>query len=186
MDSGALCGGCSGFLDAWRSRRREQGGSRGARGGHGFVLKRPRSGAMRPCHEERAWGGGCGRWGKRWQAGPGWQRLRHGEGAVAVAPIELGRPKRRMGGGKGGKASRPRGRKWASRPKMKKGGEGMVFPFLFPNHISKFIFKEFLNHVNFESRPIIIKINMQQHVCIKRLLTLYLILISQKLLISYI
>ena len=62
------------------------------------------------------------------------------EGAAATVPPELGRPRKETGGGEG-EGERAGSGSWASRPELRKGGEGKEFAFLFPNQFSKFILK---------------------------------------------
>ena len=75
---------------------------------------------------------------------------------------------------------------WASGPEWGREGREMNFLFLFPNQISKFISNWFFIPFKFKSKPLNILNKMLQHECINMCLSLWLILISQKLLFSYI
>ena len=111
-------------------------------------------------------------------------------GAAMVDPIKLGRPKRKIGGGERSKArgwagglarrKRPAGRnEEEEREKRRKH-------FSFSNQISNSISKWFLIPFKFKSKPLNILNTMLQHECINMYISLWWILISQKILFSYI
>ena len=67
-----------------------------------------------------------------------------GHGGNGCQLARLGRPRKkngRRGKKKRRKASGPAGKEMGQQAKMKKGGGGKEFPFLFPNQFSKFISK---------------------------------------------
>ena len=109
------------------------------------------------------------------------------EGEVQrMLPSHVGLAQEGTGGGGKGESVRA-GRRMGQQARIEEGKrrEKKTFFFLFSRVLAT-LFKLNLNSIQIWSKPIITKIKVQQHVCMKRLLTLYLILISQNLLISYI
>jgi hypothetical protein len=97
-----------------------------------------------------------------------------------------GRPSKEEKEGEG-KCGRAKEKEWPIRPNWEGGKrERKNSLFIFWNDFSKYIFKRFLNPFGIWIKPVITQNIMQQHECKNKLLTLWLILISQKIIIPYI
>ena len=96
-------------------------------------------------------------------------------GRLLAGPREAGL----VGWHRGRKASGPAEKETGQQAKMKKGGEKKkTFFFLFSRVLANHFQIDFVSKFKFDQNQSLPKIKVQQHVCIKRLLTLYLILIS--------
>ena len=139
--------------------------------------------------EPRGEGDGADKWGRA-VSGCGRE-----EGAAAGLAAVLGRRlagRARLGAGGGRKQRSWAGaEEWASRPKelghgpkIKKGGKNGFFSFLFllfSKSLFKFKFQFFLKSLTNSKHS---QNDMQQHVCIKKFLTLFLNFNSTKFIIS--